>query len=279
MVTEQAAIEPVKLPGISRTVDLLRLDALHPVISGNKWFKLKPYLQQALREGKKGLVSMGGARSNHLHAMAWAARETGLQSIGYVRGELLPNPTLLDCQTWGMELIPTGRSLYRNLTREWLLARHPDFLFVPEGGHGLPGIEGCEDIARAANLSPYNLIVCAVGTGTMFGGLARTLREEQHLLGFTAMRGGEYLGEELRTFIPHDRWNLLSRFAGAGFGRADAELLQFMGDFEVLNGIPLDRVYTGKMMLGIQTLLHEAGIERDLSILAIHSGGLQGNRA
>lgn len=279
MVTEQAAIEPVKLPGISRKVDLLRLDALHPVISGNKWFKLKPYLQQALREGKKGLVSMGGARSNHLHAMAWAAREAGFASIGYVRGELHTNPTLLDCQTWGMELIPTERSHYRNLSLEWLLVRHPDFLFVPEGGHGLPGIEGCEGMACAADLKPYDLIVCAVGNGTMFCGLARTLREEQHLLGITAMRGGEYLSQKLSGFIPHKRWNLKSVFAGAGFGRTDTELTQFMRDFEGVNGLPLDRVYTGKMMLGIQTLLQEGSIEKSLSILAIHSGGLQGNRA
>lgn len=279
MVTEQAAVEPIKLPGISRTIELLRLDALHPVISGNKWFKLKPYLQRAQCEGKKGLVSMGGARSNHLHAMAWASREAGLQSIGYVRGEILPNPTLLDCQAWGMELISTERSHYRNLNHDWLSGKHPDFLIIPEGGHGLPGIEGCEDIARVANLRPYDLIVCGVGNGTMFCGLARTLEEHQYLLGITAMRGGEYLMDEFRAFIPHDRWNLNSAFAGAGFGRGDAELLQFMSEFETLNDIALDCVYTGKMMQGIKTLLQEESLEAELSILAIHSGGLQGNRA
>lgn len=278
MVTERAVIDTVKLPGSLRTVDLLRLDALHPVISGNKWFKLKGYLQRAREQGCRGLVSMGGARSNHLHALAWATREAGLESTGYVRGELHDNPTLKDCRAWGMTLIPTERSAYRNLTTEELAQRHPEYLPVPEGGHGDLGIQGCESIAHCADLSAYSLLVCAVGNGTMFCGLARTLQEHQQLLGFTAMRGGEYLAEEIRALIPHKRWSLNSGSAGAGFGRADAALLHFMSDFETENGIALDRVYTGKMMQGLNNLLRDLDAIPPGPILAVHSGGLQGNR-
>ena len=54
-------------------VFIKRDDLIHPIISGNKWRKLKYVLQQARTENKNHLVTFGGAYSNHLLAVAAAA--------------------------------------------------------------------------------------------------------------------------------------------------------------------------------------------------------------
>ena len=66
-----------------------REDLLHPVISGNKYRKLKYNLQEAKRSGCHTLLTFGGAFSNHIVAVAAAGRANGFRTIGVIRGEEL----------------------------------------------------------------------------------------------------------------------------------------------------------------------------------------------
>ena len=66
---------------------VLRLDLLDPLLSGNKWFKLRPHIEAAAAAGAYGLISLGGAHSNHLHALAAAGQRFGFATVGLLRGE------------------------------------------------------------------------------------------------------------------------------------------------------------------------------------------------
>lgn len=133
--------------------DVLRLDALHPLVSGNKPFKLSGYLQAAADTGRRGILTFGGAWSNHIHAVAFAARERGLASIGIIRGEPADplSATLQDAKAAGMQLRFLSRADYRTVrtfgTDDWQLA-YPGFLMVPEGGAGVTGVRGAAEIMR-----------------------------------------------------------------------------------------------------------------------------------
>jgi len=286
------AIE-VRIPSVSRIqlpdlnpdygLDLLRLDLLHPAISGNKWYKLRYNLAEAIRQGANSLLSFGGAWSNHLHALAFAGRQAGLSTIGYVRGEAVMNPTLRDCADWGMQLHFVSRETYRHKQEvdflQELQQAHPGAYLIPEGGSNTLGLKGCREILPANLAAPYDLIACAVGTGTTLAGIAQALEPGPSLLGFTVMKQGEYLNETLQPLIPHSRWRLETRFHGGGFGKIQPALRDFMRDFYLLNQVETDRVYTAKMLLGLREMIRQEELNPNLRILAIHTGGLQGNRS
>src|SRR5258705_11431420 len=87
-------------------VSVLRLDKIHPLISGNKWFKLRYYLEEAKQQKKNTIITFGGAWSNHIAATAAACKICGLNSIGIIRGEEPENfsPTLTEARQVGMQL-------------------------------------------------------------------------------------------------------------------------------------------------------------------------------
>ncbi len=267
------------------SVDMLRLDLLDPVISGNKWYKLKYNLQFAAQQGYKSVLTFGGAYSNHLVATAAAAAQYNISSIGIIRGddghEL--SPTLMACSEYGMQLHFVTRGEYKRKTEQaWLqqLAERYDFPFIiPEGGANEQGRAGVADIAALIPAS-YTHIGVSVGKGTTFVGLRNALPIEQHLLGFVPMKNGVYLKDELWLNIEQgkdDNWAFFDRWHFGGFGKWNDDLLAFMNEFYRLNNIPLDMVYTAKMMYGITDLLKEQYFPRDANILCIHTGGLQGN--
>ncbi len=265
---------------------ILRLDLLHPVISGNKWFKLKENIHSALSLGYSTVLTFGGAWSNHLVATAAAAQAAGLKAIGMVRGlhaDAATSATLQECRDLGMQLQPLSREDYNRKEDAALLASldsqygHP--YIIPEGGNNAAGIQGSGAIA---NYIPADatLVTLAIGTGTTFCGIRQRLAQPCSMLGFPVMKGGDYLQQEISARIPQaGNWQLDSRYHFGGFARHRPELIDFMNDFYEKHQVPLDFVYTAKMMWGLLDRIRNDGLAEHRHIIAIHTGGLQGNRS
>jgi len=273
-----AVIQPVSKFWYGNKVaalDMLRLDLLHPVVSGNKWFKLRLNMKYAVESGFKAIVTSGGGWSNHLAATAFAAKHFGIRAIGIVRGEA--------CKADGMELIFVSQEDYKNRHEpQWAstLVEHFDEVFIiPEGGANEWGRKGAGLIGRFINDS-YTHIVLAVGTGTMLIGLRNQLDIQQQVLGFVPMKQGAYLKENISEHLLNGKnanWELFDEWHFGGFGKWNKELLAFMNDFYTENKMPLDIVYTSKMMYGLREMLYGSHFSSHERILCIHSGGLQGN--
>jgi 1-aminocyclopropane-1-carboxylate deaminase/D-cysteine desulfhydrase-like pyridoxal-dependent ACC family enzyme len=264
-----------------------RDDLIHEHISGNKWRKLKYNLCQAAEQNHHTLLTFGGAYSNHIAATAFAAQKAGLSSIGVIRGENdLTNPTLTFARESGMELHFVSREEYRRKTDDDFIdaleQKFGRFFLVPEGGANGLGVRGCAEILPEIE-EDFDVVCCAAGTGTTLAGLALTLKENQKLLGFPAMKGGDFLKGEVERLVhesnlEHGRLNLeiMTDYHFGGYAKMTPELLGFITGFQERTGIPLDPIYTGKMMFGIYDLLRQGYFETGATILAIHTGGLQG---
>lgn len=267
-------------------VDMLRLDVVHPVVSGNKWYKLKHNLKHAVAERYTSVLTFGGAYSNHLVATAAAASQCGLKSIGVVRGIYAQQeltPTLQECIAYGMTLQHVSREEYdRKDEGEYLQQLTEQFhqpYIVPEGGANEYGRTGCEEIASYMG-DTYTHICISVGTGTSFCGIANALPAGTLVYGYAPMKGGEYLNEIIDKYVePGKRFNkqIFADWHFGGFGKSTKELTQFMNDFYKVHEILLDMVYTAKMMAGVQQQLQQEIFPVDARILCIHTGGLQGN--
>jgi len=266
-------------------VYMLRLDDIHPEISGNKWFKLKENIRQAQALQHSTLLTFGGAWSNHLIATAAAAWHLKLNSIGIVRGlhgQQQPSPTLQHCREYGMQLHFVSREAYtRKTDPEYLRDLQKTFgqcYIIPEGGNNAVGMEGAADIT-AYIPADTNLVTVAVGSGATCCGLRNGLPKSTTLLGFPVMKNGTYLWESMKTHIHPEQtsWKLNSDYHFGGFARYDHSLIAFMNDFFREYQIPLDRIYTAKMMAGVFDLLNKNQVKAPAKIVCIHTGGLQGN--
>jgi 1-aminocyclopropane-1-carboxylate deaminase len=262
-----------------------RDDLLHPVISGNKWRKLKYIIDHALSLGADTLVSMGGAYSNHLHALAYAGKVLGLKTIGLVRGELpeILTPTLQDMKNWGMELEFVSRSDYRQLRqyKEWqdLPGLKPRQYWVPEGGAQPLALKGVAELVGEIAV-PYDTICMPCGTGTTLAGIIEAAPQQVSVLGFAAFKNAAYLRAEVDAALSQSRngWQINLDYHFGGFAKTNAELNAFIEDFELKTTIPLDPVYTGKMMYAIYDLIQKHYFKPGERIIAVHTGGLQGRR-
>lgn len=265
----------------------MRLDLIDPVISGNKPFKLSEYIRSAKNAGHQGLATFGGAWSNHIHATAQAARRSGLKCIGIIRGERpdILSPTLSDAEAAGMELRFISRNDYRVLrtTSQPIENVFPGCTVIPEGGAGEPGMRGAAGIMDLIPSDAYDWIICACGTGTTLAGLISAAKPGQQFLGISVLKGHTGLKNDINNLLKYHTENIhfdiIDRFNGGGYARFDDGLIYFMNDFHQRTGIPTDIVYTGKLMRAIDTLMSEGFFKPDARILAIHSGGLQGNRS
>jgi 1-aminocyclopropane-1-carboxylate deaminase len=262
------------------TTHVLRLDRLHPVISGNKWFKLKNYLQQAHRSAANPIITFGGAWSNHLIATAFAAREARLDAIGIVRGEKprVLSTTLSAALQYGMQLEFISRRDYAEKSSAHFLLqlslRYPGAYIIPEGGAGPPGIRGSEDILRITDTSRYTHILCAIGTGTMFQGLIRASLPGQSVVGVPVLKGIDPL---ILSPDQSERAQVLNGYHFGGYARHPPELIDFMNEFYRETTIPSDIVYTGRLFYALRDSIRRNFFPVSSRILVIHSGGLQGN--
>ena len=265
------------------TLYLKREDTIHPFVSGNKYRKLKYNLLEAKKQGKDTLLTFGGAFSNHIAATAYAGQEQGLKTIGVIRGEELENkwqnnPTLNMAHEHGMQFHFVSRSDYR-LKNELsflqdLAARFGDFYLLPEGGTNKLAVKGCAEILTQDDAT-FDYICSAVGTGGTVAGLINASRPHQTVLGFPALKGN-FLIEEIRTFAQNQRWQLVTDYHFGGYAKVDQQLIDFINFFKNETGIPLDPIYTGKMLFGIFELVKRDVFSPGSQILAIHTGGLQG---
>ena len=266
-------------------VSVKRIDLVHPHIAGNKFYKLKYNLQAAREQGKTLLISFGGAYSNHIHALAHAAHEYGFQAIGIIRGQELVkqalNPTLQDAANLGMRFEFISRSDYRQKhTPEFLqavLSRHPNAYIIPEGGCNDLAIQGCTEILSDADKSDFEVICCAVGTGGTLAGLINASAAQQRLIGYAALKT-DHLNAEIMHMTHKRQWQVFSEEVFGGYGRFNAELLDFIANTQARNDLPLDPIYTGKAFYRLSQHIAEGLFAPNSRILFIHTGGLQGHR-
>jgi 1-aminocyclopropane-1-carboxylate deaminase len=259
-------------------VFIKREDQIHPFISGNKWRKLKYVLADARQQNKTTLVSFGGAYSNHLVALACAGAMHGFQTKAFVRGEEVFNHMLGLCRMWGMELEFVSRELYRDKAAlfKQKYAKRDDVYFIDEGGKGALAAKGCEEILK--DVSGFTHVICAVGTGTTFAGLANAangkgIRAE----GICVLKGAQEINNEISLLVgTNTNWHLHHRFHGGGYAKTSPELLSFMDHFSKQTGILLDQVYTAKMMKAVMELAAEGHYNSSHRLLLIHTGGLLG---
>jgi len=259
-----------------------RIDQTHEYISGNKWYKLKYNLVEAKKQNKNTLLTFGGAYSNNIAAISFAAKENGFKSIGVIRGEehLPLNPTLKFAKEQGMEIIYISRSYYRlKHTKEFinnLKEKLGDFYLVPEGGTNGLAIKGTAEILDSNDVQDF--VCCSVGTGGTFAGIISASNDKQMVLGFSAIKGSDQLEKDIGSWVDECNWELISDYVCGGYAKVNTSLIEFVNDFYSAQKVPLDAIYTGKMMMGVLDLIKQDYFPRESSILAIHTGGLQGNK-
>ncbi|KFC60475.1 1-aminocyclopropane-1-carboxylate deaminase/D-cysteine desulfhydrase [Flavobacterium gilvum] len=267
--------------GIS--LEIKREDLLHPFVSGNKYRKMKYNLIQAKSENHDTLLTFGGAYSNHIAAAAYAGMHYGFKTIGVIRGDELgdkidENPTLRFAKECGMQFEFVTRESYRNKTEsdflDGLHQKFGSFYLVPEGGTNEYAIRGCEEILTKED-TEFDYVCCAVGTGGTISGIINSALSHQKVLGFPALKG-DFLKDEIRKFALGENWELITNYHFGGYGKVSDELILFINEFYKQTHVPLDPVYTGKMVFGVIDLIQKNYFTDNAKILLIHTGGLQG---
>ncbi|WP_349025395.1 pyridoxal-phosphate dependent enzyme [Methyloglobulus sp.] len=264
---------------------LKRDDLLHPVISGNKWRKLKYNLNEALSLGADTIISMGGAYSNHLHVLAYVGKILDLKTIGIIRGERPTSltPTLEDMENWGMDLRFIPRSDYRHYRsyRHWqdLPGLKPNQFWLPEGGATGLALKGVAELVEEIDI-PYDTLCVACGTGTTFAGLINAVSKEVSVLGLAALKNADFLQSDVQSLLTGEfhLWEIFHAYHFGGFAKLNPKLALFMTEFEQKTSIPLEPVYTGKMLYGLYDLISKDYFKPGHRVIAIHTGGLQGKR-
>lgn len=269
------------------TISVLRLDTIHPLVSGNKIFKLHYFLDEAIRSLHKQIITFGGAYSNHLAATAFACKVKGLKSIGIVRGETPPglSHTLLFCIQNGMQLEFISRTSYQKINsdefRNGLTKKYSDHILIPEGGFSRKGAAGAKLITGYFNSKNFTHICCPVGTATTFAGLIMGCEYGAALTGFSVLKNLNDIDVRLKELHVDagKRYSCNGDYHFGGYAKKTTELIAFMNTFYKDNKIPLDFVYTGKMMFGVYDLINKNYFPPGSNILCIHTGGLQGNES
>lgn len=290
-VDEKACIiVPVTLPGVSNSVNVFmkRIDLVHPVISGNKWYKMKYNIIEMKNLGLNTLLTFGGAYSNHIHAAAHAGKIFGFKTIGLIRGEehFPLNFTLQAAVDDGMELHYVDRATFRKRETEGFLnsirERFGNIYVLPVGGTNKIALKGCKEIVEQIEMN-YDYICSASGSGGTFAGIVAGLNGVKKGIAFPALRGGEFLEEVVSDLVSEytgktfSNWQINTDYHFGGFAKLTKELVDFTRQFNEMNGLELDYIYTNKMMFGIADLIKKGFFKSGETIVAIHSGGLQGN--
>lgn len=275
---------------------LLREDLIHSEVSGNKWRKLKYNLLEAKKLELTQLLTFGGAYSNHIAATAALGKEAGVHTIGIIRGEeVLPlNSTLKLAKENEMFLKYITRNQYSGTNKydeafiEELKKEFGNFYLIPEGGSNVFAVKGCSEILRDIDIN-FDMVCCACGTGGTLAGLIASLNNETEVLGFPALKGGAFLKEDIQGLldqyaeennqvIKNNTWQLIMDYHFGGYAKVKPELVDFMKLFRKKHQVALDFIYTGKMLFGIYDLFKNTNQLDGKTIVAIHTGGLQGNK-
>lgn len=277
--------QPIILPETEKfkiRLAIKREDLLHPVISGNKYRKLKYNLIEAQKMGYQTILTFGGAYSNHILAVAAAGKQQNLNTIGVIRGDELKNkwqdnPTLTKAASYGMQFYFVSRAAYKQKESVTFLrdlnAKFGKVFFLPEGGTNNLAVQGCEEILNQGDRK-FNYICTAVGTGGTIAGVVNSSLRRQTILGFPALDITDRL-PHIKKYTYKTNWRLFNDYYFGGYAKVNAKLIHFINDFKSKTGIPLDPIYTGKMLYGVLDLIATGYFAPKTHILAIHTGGLQ----
>lgn len=261
-----------------------REDLNHPHVSGNKWWKLKYNLEESIRLGHKTLLTFGGAYSNHIYSTAAVANELGLESIGVIRGEeTLPlNSTLAFAKECGMKIHYISREKYRDKTDNGFLDElknlFGDFYLIPEGGTNELAVKGVKEFGESLKEISFDYLCVPVGTGGTMAGLIESFNGKKKLIGFSVLKNGGFLNDEVSHWLSknYTNWRIETEHHFGGYAKTTLKLLAFIKEFETKYNIPLDPIYTGKMMTGLFDMIHYSQFKKGSTILVLHTGGLQG---
>lgn len=275
-------IETSSLPYPYR-LDIKREDLLHPIISGNKYRKLKYIIADINSMSQKRMLTFGGAYSNHIAAVAAAGKLYGIQTIGIIRGEELVkvyqnNPTLKYAEAQGMQLVFVSREQYTlKDTSEfmvWLHSTYGDFYAVPEGGTSDLAIKGCTEILTLED-AIYDYVCVSTGTGGTLAGIVSSLKPHQEAIGFSALKG-TFQDEVVAKYTSNTNYIITDDYCFGGYAKIDSDLIRFINTFKKDQGIGLDPIYTGKLLYGVFDLMKKGYFKKNSRILAVHTGGMQG---
>jgi 1-aminocyclopropane-1-carboxylate deaminase len=261
---------------------IARFDLLHPIVSGNKWFKLKYYIEEAIKYQKNCIASFGGTYSNHIVALAFVCKENGLRSVGIIRGDCTTalSPTLAQAKEFGMELIFTSRTKYNEKESIKNEFNNPNWYWVNEGGYGIIGAKGATEMPTYTS-KDNSAIICAVGTGTMMAGLINQSRPYQTVTGISVLKNNFSINDEISNLLTvsakNKPFNILHEYHFGGYAKTNKQLLDFMNHLWEKEKIPTDIVYTGKMVFAVDQLIKNNYFKKGTKLTIIHSGGLQGN--
>lgn len=283
-------LQKIILPGVKNenvTVLLKRLDLTHPEISGNKWYKLKYNLLFAKENGYETLLSFGGAYSNHIHALAAAGKLFGFKTIGIIRGEehFPLNSTLQSASDNGMMIHYLDRKSYRKKDtdeiNDALKKSFGNFYLIPEGGSNALAVKGCSEIVKSIDIH-FDYLCAPCGTGGTLAGLICGCNNSKKIIGFPVLKGGQFLLKDISELVYNfsgqyfRNWKLQTEYHFEGYAKVSSSLIKFIFEFEKLNKIELEPIYTGKMLFGIADLIRKNFFETNSVIAVIHTGGLQG---
>ena len=263
-------------------VFMRRLDLINSPISGNKYFKLKYNISKALEEKNDTIVTFGGAYSNHILATSIISKEVNIKCIGYIRGEkTLPlNPTLNDAINNGMQIRYISRKEYKRINNEdylnFLKQKHKNSYIIPEGGTNKLAVKGAELIINSDD--NFQFICCPIGTGGTISGIINSSSKNQQIIGFSSIKGVNKIIDDIDSFTNKNNWKINEDYCLGGYAKVSSKLINFIYDFYENKNIALDAVYTAKMMMGIIDLILKNNFPKGSNILAIHTGGIQGNR-
>ncbi|MBP7990667.1 MAG: pyridoxal-phosphate dependent enzyme [Sediminibacterium sp.] len=266
-------------------INILRADMLDPVVSGNKWFKLQFYVRDAIAAGKTTLATLGGPYSNHIIATAKYGATMGLKTVGFIRGEkpTTLSPTLTDAIQNGMTLHFVSREDFEQTEKIIAHNQDPNWAWIPEGGYGITGAEGAKSMLTIKDTSSYDAIICAVGTGTMMAGLIKAAAPHQKVIGISVLKNNFSIDTEIKALLNTEEVNksfeMIHDYHFGGYAKYKPPLIDFMNDCYKKMELPLDFVYTAKLMYGAKDLATKGKFGPSSKILVIHSGGLQGNRS
>jgi 1-aminocyclopropane-1-carboxylate deaminase/D-cysteine desulfhydrase-like pyridoxal-dependent ACC family enzyme len=269
------------------SVAVLRLDQIHPVVSGNKLFKLHYFIIDALEGNRKGILSFGGAYSNHLVAVAFASQQAGLKAVGIVRGEKPAklSPSLTECLDYGMDLRYLSREEYREKGESNFLTRieqqFPGYQLIPEGGYHPKGAAGAALISEMIPVGTSH-VCCAAGTATTLAGLLLGAQKRYEIVGFNVLKGMSDMQERLHYLTNTKNLSgvrIDDDYHFGGYAKKNKLLLDFMNQFYLQHGVPTDFVYTAKMMFGVLDSIKRDVFAKGSNIICLHTGGLQGNRS
>lgn len=265
------------------TLTILREDLIHPIVSGNKFRKLKYNIEEAQQLKSIALLTFGGAFSNHIAATAAAGKLVGLKTIGIIRGEELQdnyteNETLKYATSCGMHLHFISRADYKLKDTEGFInklkIKFGDFYLLPEGGTNQLAVKGCTEILNTIHIK-YDYICCSVGTGGTLAGLIEASGNNQKTIGFSALKG-TFQSLEISKYTSKTNFEIRDDYCFGGYGKIDSVLVRFINEFNLKFNIPLDPIYTGKMLFGVTDLINKGYFKENSRILAVHTGGLQG---